>query len=162
MLVLPHRSASIAARSAGSEERLLVGDITTRTVRRPLTCCLWPKGRILMVIDNMAGFASQEDRLMLREITDQRADRAHDFQPREDDPASLVAARLRRSGYPYLRGVKCEVREGVAVLSGTVPTFYLKQMAQALASHTPGVQQIENRLHVTSSMYRAACSTAVG
>ncbi len=70
---------------------------------------------------------------MLREITDQRADRAHDFQPREDDPASLVAARLRRSGYPYLRGVKCEVREGVAVLSGTVPTFHLKQMAQALA-----------------------------
>ncbi len=99
---------------------------------------------------------------MLRAIADQQADRAHDFQPCEDDPASLVVARLRRSGYPFLWGVKCEVREGVAVLSGTVPTFHLKQLAQELASHTPGVRQIQNCLHVTSSTYRAGRSTAGG
>jgi osmotically-inducible protein OsmY len=99
---------------------------------------------------------------MLRATTGQRTDRSHDFQPREDDPASLVAARLRRSGYQFLRAVKCEVRDGVTVLSGTVPTFHLKQVAQALASHTPGVRQIDNRLHVSSSIYRAGRSTAAG
>ena len=114
------------------------------------------------VIDKAVGFTSQEDRLMLRAITDQRTDRSNDFEPREDDPANLVAARLRRSGYPFLRSVKCEVRDGIAVLSGTVPTFHLKQVAQELSSHTPGVRQIENRLHVTSSTYRARRSAAAG
>lgn len=90
---------------------------------------------------------------MLRAIEDQRADRCKDLQTREDDPASLVAARLRRSGYPFLRSIKCEVCGGVTVLSGEVPTFHLKQLAQALASHTPGVQQIENRLRITSVAY---------
>jgi len=84
------------------------------------------------------------------------------FEPREDDPASMVAGRLRRSGYPFLRAIRCEVHDGVTVLSGTVPTFHLKQLAQALASHTPGVRQIENRLHVTNSTYRTGRSTAAG
>ncbi len=75
-------------------------------------------------------------------------------QPRADDPASLVAARLRRSGYPRLRGVKCEFQDGVTVLSGTVPTFHLKQLAQSLASHTPGVHQVDNRLSVTRATRR--------
>ncbi len=99
---------------------------------------------------------------MLKAIDTQRERRPHDLEPREDDPASLVAARLRRSGYPFLRSVKCEVHSGVMVLSGSVPTFHLKQMAQELASHTPGVRQIENRLHVTSSMHRVEHRTAAG
>jgi osmotically-inducible protein OsmY len=82
------------------------------------------------------------------------------LEPPEDDAASLVAARLRRSGYPFLRAISCQVHDGVTVLSGTVPTFHLKQLAQALASHTPGIQQIENRLLVTNSTYRAGRSTA--
>jgi osmotically-inducible protein OsmY len=96
---------------------------------------------------------------MPRMRSDQASNR---LEPREDDAASLVAARLRRSGYPFLRAVKCEVYEGVTVLSGTVPTFHLKQVAQALASHTPGVGQIDNRLHVSSSVYRSGRSTAAG
>jgi osmotically-inducible protein OsmY len=69
----------------------------------------------------------------------------------EDDPAGLVRARLRRSGYPVLLGIHCEMREGVLVLVGTVPTFHLKQIAQELAAHTRGVWKVENRLLVTSS-----------
>lgn len=72
----------------------------------------------------------------------------------QDNPAHLVAARLRRSGYPFLRSIKCEFRGGVTVLSGTVPTFYLKQLAQALAAHTPGVGQIENGVQVVGSGVR--------
>jgi len=91
---------------------------------------------------------------MLRQIVDQEADRSIDCQVQEDDPGTLVAARLRRSGYPFLSSVQCDVREGVACLSGTVPTFHLKQIAQELASHTPGVWQVDNRLHVQRSTYR--------
>jgi hypothetical protein len=71
------------------------------------------------------------------------------FEIRECDPASMVAARLRRSGHPYLYGVKCQALDGSIVLSGTVPTFHLKQVAHALALHTPGVHRVENRLDVT-------------
>jgi hypothetical protein len=88
---------------------------------------------------------------VLRAMTDQVADRCELL---KEDPATLVAARLRRSGYPFLRGITCDVREGVACLSGTVPTFHLKQIAQELASHTPGVWQVDNRLHVPRSTYR--------
>lgn len=88
--------------------------------------------------------------------------RTEEFQTHDDDPASRVAARLRRSGYPFLRAVKCEVDEGVTVLSGTVPTFHLKQLAQALASHTPGVRRIENRLHVPAFTRRGRRGNAAG
>jgi osmotically-inducible protein OsmY len=64
------------------------------------------------------------------------------------DLASLVVARLRGSGYPHLGSVTCQISDGVAVLSGTVPSFHLKQLAQALAAQTEGVRQIDNRLHV--------------
>jgi osmotically-inducible protein OsmY len=80
----------------------------------------------------------------------------------DDNPASLVAGRLRRSGYPFLRSIKCEFRGGVTILSGTVPTFHLKQIAQALASHTPGVGQIENCVHVTSPGARCRDDMATG
>ena len=71
------------------------------------------------------------------------------FEVREGDAASLVAARLRRSGHAYLYGVKCQSLDGSIVLSGAVPTFHLKQVANALALHTPGVHRVENRLEVT-------------
>lgn len=86
---------------------------------------------------------------MLLRIVKQGAERPTDFKV-HDDPASLVAARLRRSGYPYLCSIKCDVRDGVVVLSGTLPTYHLKQLAQSLALHTPGVREIENRVHVTN------------
>ncbi len=85
---------------------------------------------------------------MIRPNTEEKSYGAIDQFP-GDDAASLVAARLRRSPYPLLRDVKCESRDGITVLSGTVPSFHLKQLAQALALHTPGVREIENRLHVT-------------
>lgn len=99
---------------------------------------------------------------MLRTNYEQPADRRIDYQVHDADPASLVAARLRRSGYPFMRSIKCEFRGGVIVLSGTVPTYHLKQLAQELACHTPSVQQVENRLRVTSASSRTGRSTAAG
>ena len=67
------------------------------------------------------------------------------------DLAKLVAARMRRSGYPFLWSIKCQVCDNVAVLSGDVPTFYLKQMAQELAAHAQGVREVQNDVHVTGT-----------
>ncbi|HWA97088.1 MAG TPA: BON domain-containing protein [Pirellulales bacterium] len=77
-------------------------------------------------------------------------------EPQQAEIAESVAARFRRSGYPFLRGVCCSLNRGIVILTGRVPTFHLKQLAQALAAHTPGVYQVENRLHVTNRDHRAS------
>lgn len=92
--------------------------------------------------------------------TDERVPQIAATESSKNEPASLVAARFRRSGYPFLWGVSCECSEGVMTLSGIVPTFHLKQVAQELAAHTSGVRQVKNDLHVTSSARRASCSAA--
>ena len=86
---------------------------------------------------------------MIRPLPNDEANRSIELQTHEDDPASLVAARFRRSGYASLCGIKCELHDGVLVLSGEVPTYHLKQLAQSLALHTASVRQIENCVKVT-------------
>jgi osmotically-inducible protein OsmY len=96
---------------------------------------------------------------MLQTASDIEMELTSTFEVRESNPASLVAARLRRSGHPYLYGVKCQALDGAMVLSGTVPTFHLKQVAHALALHTPGVHRVENRLEVTSESWSRFAAT---
>jgi hypothetical protein len=72
------------------------------------------------------------------------------------DLGSVVAARLRRSGHPFLWGVVCTYSEGVVVLSGAVPTFYLKQLAQELASRTPLVTEVRNCLLVNTAAIQSS------
>src|SRR5262245_50489770 len=74
------------------------------------------------------------------------------------DDVALVAARLRLSGYPSLYGLQCDLRDDVFVLSGAVPTYHLKQLAQVLALHTPGVRQVENCLTVAHVLRRGESS----
>jgi osmotically-inducible protein OsmY len=69
-------------------------------------------------------------------------------EPQEECVARLVESRLRQSGYSGLWSVTCEFREGAATLRGAVPSFYLKQLAQALARQTEGVRQVINRIDV--------------
>ena len=72
----------------------------------------------------------------------------------QDDVAARIEARLRRSGYPHFSRVECSVCQGKAILTGTVPSFHLKQVAQELAAHTPGVFQVENHLNVTATCHQ--------
>jgi osmotically-inducible protein OsmY len=104
----------------------------------------------------------KEDRTMLPAITGRAADFPDGIEPRDRRLAALVTARLRRSGYPFLWSVKCDAHEGIVILTGAVPTFHLKQIAQELAIHTLGVRQIRNRLHVTSAVGRRGRSAAAG
>ena len=62
---------------------------------------------------------------------------------------SQVQAELRNSPYGAIRTVTCELKEGVLRLTGCVPSYYLKQVAQRLAlSVLDGTVTIENRLQV--------------
>lgn len=59
-----------------------------------------------------------------------------------------VESQLQRSPYRALRFVACQIHEGTAVLTGKVPSFFLKQMAQHLVGQTQGVKRVRNELSV--------------
>jgi hypothetical protein len=46
----------------------------------------------------------------------------------------LVERRLRESPYLCLRAIRCEHQQGVLTLRGMVPSYYHKQLAQALVA----------------------------
>ena len=62
--------------------------------------------------------------------------------------AERVARALRATGYGALRGVVISVSARVVMLLGRVPSYYLKQIAQATALAVPGAHQIHNGLEV--------------
>ncbi len=70
---------------------------------------------------------------------------------RKVDTLAEVQARLRDCHYPALQRVTCELYEGVLVLRGRVPSFYQKQLAQAVAARCAGVEEVVNKLEVMLS-----------
>jgi len=63
--------------------------------------------------------------------------RTPDSAPRPE-ARRLAEARLEGSGYSALRRLRCECREGVLRLSGSVPSYYLKQVALAAVAGVEG------------------------
>lgn len=76
--------------------------------------------------------------------------------PLTDDDRTCAEAqsRLTSSGYPALRFVNCEMLGEVLFLSGVVPSYHLKQLAQALVIPMPGVGSVVNLLDVASGRSR--------
>jgi len=76
--------------------------------------------------------------------------------PSPDPQAGLraVAERALRSGpYPALKTLCCDCREGVLVLRGCLPTFYLKQIAQEIVAHlVQGVGRLDNQIQVVQAV----------
>lgn len=56
--------------------------------------------------------------------------------------------RIESAHHRSLRMVRCEHRDGVLVLTGEVPSFHHKQIAQECVRAIPGVQMIKNMLQV--------------
>jgi osmotically-inducible protein OsmY len=61
-----------------------------------------------------------------------------------------AADQLQRS-YAILRRVSCEYRDGLLILNGRLPSYYLKQMAQEMAARVKGVQRVDNRIEVSAA-----------
>jgi hypothetical protein len=56
---------------------------------------------------------------------------------------------LRGSAYTCVRGVACRLRDGVLTLHGRVPTYFHKQVAQAIVlQRLDGSVAIDNQLRV--------------
>ena len=59
-----------------------------------------------------------------------------------------IERRLRQYSYAALRYVEVAFREGTVKLSGRLPSFYLKQLAQTAARGVDGVEVIVNEIDV--------------
>lgn len=64
---------------------------------------------------------------------------------------SLVKSAYRRYGYTQLDKVDCYVDHNTLVLTGELPSFHLKQVAQTIAMSLPQVAYVDNRITVPSS-----------
>jgi osmotically-inducible protein OsmY len=62
-----------------------------------------------------------------------------------------VRQTLRGTGYAALQRIDCRVEDGVVELLGEVPSFYCKQVAQAVVVAMSQIRQVENRLRVPRS-----------
>jgi hypothetical protein len=72
-----------------------------------------------------------------------------------DDHCKITIEQLairRLEQHPYFRGragkIDVEYRSGTLILSGQLPSFYLKQILQEVLLHEDGVVQIDNRVVV--------------
>lgn len=61
---------------------------------------------------------------------------------------NLAKDRLNGQPYPALKRVTCEFHDGLLILRGSLPTYYLKQVAQTAVAELDGIQQIENQIEV--------------
>jgi osmotically-inducible protein OsmY len=61
---------------------------------------------------------------------------------------SPVASMLRHSPLPDLRRLEVEEDEFEVVLTGTVSSYYLKQLAQETVRHVIGCRRLRNRVVV--------------
>ena len=73
---------------------------------------------------------------------------------RVPDVAERAETELRRNSYVALKNVACEFRDGVLILNGCLPTYYLKQVAQEAVARLDGIARIENRIEVVSPSRR--------
>jgi osmotically-inducible protein OsmY len=76
----------------------------------------------------------------------------------ERSGSSLIAesaeSRLRGNSYLALKNVSCDYRDGVLTLRGCLPTYYLKQMAQAAVARIDGVERVINEIEVMAPSRR--------
>ena len=56
-----------------------------------------------------------------------------------------VNLRFRQSHYPPLRELEAQDVNGQIVLTGRLPSFYMKQLAQVVAAKVDGVREVDNR-----------------
>ena len=68
---------------------------------------------------------------------------------RDAAPAELAERIYKASHYRAIRQLACQFEAGVLIISGRVPNYYLKQLAQTLIRNVDGIGQIVNQVHVT-------------
>ena len=81
------------------------------------------------------------------------------FDPTSTGPQAsipeLADRRLHSARYRALHHVSCEYLDGVLVLRGCLPSYYLKQVAQEVVAPLEAVDPIDNRIQVVTPAGRA-------
>ena len=77
-------------------------------------------------------------------------DRPNPFAALFREIAEIAQQALRRSSYFELRNLSCDFSGGILTLRGRVPSYHLKQLAQASVAEVPGVVEVHNRVEVVS------------
>ncbi len=75
-------------------------------------------------------------------------ERANPFTALFQEIAEIAQTKLRRSSYCELHNVSCEFSGGVLTLRGRVPSYHLRQLAQADVAEVPGVLEVDNLVEV--------------
>ena len=76
-------------------------------------------------------------------------------------PADVAERRLRSHPYLALKNVSCGWLDGVLVLRGCLPSYYLKQIAQEVVAHQfDQVERLENRIEVVRPLRAASGADA--
>jgi hypothetical protein len=76
----------------------------------------------------------------------------------DDHLQDAIIQGLRCSGYRALSDVQCDVMGDVVALSGIVPSFFLKQIAQTIILRMGSVKRLKNHLEVQSTSYDSGFS----
>jgi osmotically-inducible protein OsmY len=80
----------------------------------------------------------------------------HDLLAGQYSPAAEAAeARLRGNAYLALRNVSCTYGHGVLTLRGSLPSYYLKQVAGVAVAEMEGVERVANEIEVVSGPSRS-------
>ena len=67
----------------------------------------------------------------------------------------LAECRLQRHPYLALKRLSCDFRNGTLLLSGCVPSYFLKQVAQTAVADVEGVKWIDNQITVLAPNVRS-------
>jgi CheY-like chemotaxis protein len=62
--------------------------------------------------------------------------------------SEAAESRLRGNAYLALKNISCEWRDGVLTLRGSLPSYYLKQMARVAVANVEGVERINDEIEV--------------
>jgi hypothetical protein len=68
--------------------------------------------------------------------------------PLSSTGVSALQRQFRTSAYWSIRQIVCEIDREQIVLRGTVPSYYLKQVAQSLALKAIGVERVHSHIEV--------------
>jgi osmotically-inducible protein OsmY len=84
---------------------------------------------------------------------DRRYLRVDEVESVSGDVLGRVHNRLSQSCHfsRHWREISCSFHDGVLILRGCVPSFYLKQVLQSMLMDIQGVQRIDNRVDVVCS-----------
>jgi osmotically-inducible protein OsmY len=72
------------------------------------------------------------------------------------DLSAQIDQALRATGHASLRHLQVRGTEGLAILHGCVPSYFMKQMAQEIALRILGVKEVQNELQVVPSIRHGA------